>query len=72
MCYLYDTFYISLLDSVKSTPIPPHKHSTIPPTAYIKNDQEYFEVEDILDLRCTKNWLEYLIKWKGYPGPDNS
>jgi len=72
MRHIHDTFHISLLDPVKSTPIPLHGLPAAPPAAYIKDDQEHFEVDDILNFRRTRNRLEYLIKWKGYPDSDNS
>ena len=71
MHHIHDTFYISLLDPLKSTPIPPHRLPAAPPAAYVKDDHEYFEVEDIQDSCRTRNRLEYLIKWKGYPDSDN-
>ena len=42
-----------------------------PPALYIKDNYEYFEIEEIRDSRCIKNQLQYLIKWKGYPESDN-
>ena len=72
MHHIHDTFYISLLDPLKSTPIPPHRLPAMPPATYVKDDHEYFEVEDIQDSRRTRNRLEYLIKWKGYPDSNNS
>jgi len=51
MHYIHDTFHISLLDSIKSTAIPPHGPSIAPLATYIKDDDEYFEVENILDSR---------------------
>ncbi|HUJ80479.1 MAG TPA: hypothetical protein VLW83_01275, partial [Candidatus Acidoferrales bacterium] len=72
MRHIHDTFHISLLDPVKSTAIPPHGLPAAPPAAYVKDDHEYFEVEDVLDSRRIRNRLEYLIKWKGYPDSDNS
>ena len=53
MCHIHDTFHISLLDPVKSTAIPPHRLSAAPPAAYVKDDHEYFEVEDIFDSHRT-------------------
>ena len=72
MRYIYDTFYISLLNPVKSTPILPHGLPTTPPSIYIKNNQEHFEVDDILNSYRIRNWLDYLIKYKGYSESDNS
>ena len=53
MRHIHDTFHISLLDPVKSTAIAPHGLPAAPPAAYIKDDQEHFEVDDILDSRRT-------------------
>ena len=72
MRHIHDTFHISLLDPLKSTSIPPHRLLTAPSAAYVKDDHEHFEVDDILDSRHIRNRLEYLIKWKGYPDSDNS
>ena len=72
MRHIHDTFHISLLDPIKSTAIAPHGLPAAPPATYIKDDQEHFEVDDILDSRRIRNRLEYLIKLKGYPDSDNS
>jgi len=72
MCHIYDMFHISLLDPIKSIAIPPHGLPATPPATYITNDHEYFEVEDVLDSRRTRNRLKYQIKWKAYPDSDNS
>jgi len=55
MCYIHNTFHISLLDPVKSTAIAPHGLPAAPPAAYIKDDQEHFEVDNILEARRTRN-----------------
>jgi len=72
MHHIHDTFHISLLNHFKSTAIPLHGLSTAPPTTYIKDNYQYFEVKDVLDSCRTRNRLEYLIKWKGYLDSDNS
>ena len=74
MCHIHNTFHVSLLDPVKSTPLVPTPHGLppTPPALYIKDDQEYFEIEDILNSCHVKNHLEYQVKWKGYPDSDNS
>jgi hypothetical protein len=69
---IHDTFHVSLLEPYKTTPIPPHGIPPPPPPLYIKDDQEFYEIEAILDSRRVKNRLQYLIKWKGYPDSDNS
>jgi len=69
---LHNVFHVSLLDPVKSTPLAPHGLPPPQPALYIKDSEEYFEVEDILASKRINNQLHYLIKWKGYPSSDNS
>jgi len=71
MCHLHNVFHISLLDPVKATSLLPHMLPW-PPTLYIKDNQEYFEIEDILDSKRMGHRLQYLIKWKGFPDSENS
>src|SRR5204862_7739576 len=74
MRHIHDTFHISLLDPVKLTPLVPDPHGLppAPPTLYVKDNHEYFEIEDILDSKREGRRLYYLIKWKGYPDSENS
>ena len=37
------------------------------PSPIIINDEEEYEVEEILDKRKHYSKIQYLIKWKGYP-----
>jgi len=39
---------------------------------YVKDNQEYFEIEDILDSKCMGRHLQYVVKWKGFPDSENS
>jgi hypothetical protein len=71
MRHLHDVFHVSLLDPVKVTTLPPRMPPP-PPTLYVKDDQEYFEIEDILDSKRTGRHLRYLVKWKGFPNSENS
>ena len=36
------------------------------------DDQEEFDVEEILDTRIRRKRREYLVKWKGYGSEDNT
>ena len=72
MHYIYNVFHVSLLEPYKSSSLPPHSLPLPLPLAYVKDDHEYFEVEDVLDSRRIGNRIQYLIKWKGYPHSDNS
>jgi hypothetical protein len=71
MRHLHDVFHVSLLDPVRSTSLPPRVPPP-PPALYVKDGQEYFEVEDILDSKRTDRRLYYLVKWKGFPDSENS
>ena len=70
MRHLHDVFHVSLLDSVKATTLSP-RMPPAPPAVYVKDDHEYFEIEDILDSKRIGRRLHYLIKWKGYPDSEN-
>jgi hypothetical protein len=39
----------------------------IPPPPEIVNDQEEYEVENIVNHQNTRIGVEYLVHWKGYP-----
>ena len=69
---IHDTFHVSFLDPVKSTSLAPHGLPPAPPPLYVQDDQEYFEIEDILDSKRLGRRLHYLVKWKGYPDSENS
>ena len=71
MRHLHNVFHVSFLDPVKATSLPP-RIPPPPPTVYVKDGQEYFEVEDILDSKRIGRRLHYLVKWKGFPDSENS
>jgi hypothetical protein len=71
MRHLHDVFHVSLLDAVKPTSLSPRMPPP-PPALYIKDDQEYFEIGDILDSKHIGHRLHYLVKWKGFPDSENS
>jgi len=60
----HPVFHVSLLEPVKENTIPGRYQ--LPPPPIIINDNEEFEVEEILDSRIFRNKLEYYIDWKGY------
>jgi Chromo (CHRromatin Organisation MOdifier) domain len=66
MRQLHSVFHVSLLNLVRSTSLAPRLPPT-PPALYVKDDQEYYEIEDILDSHRDSRHLKYLIKWKGFP-----
>jgi Chromo (CHRromatin Organisation MOdifier) domain len=69
---IHDVFHVSLLDPYKSSSIPAHSFPPAPPPLYVQDDQEYWEVENILDSKFIGRRLYYLVKWKGFPDSDNS
>jgi RNase H-like domain found in reverse transcriptase/Reverse transcriptase (RNA-dependent DNA polymerase)/Integrase zinc binding domain/Chromo (CHRromatin Organisation MOdifier) domain/Retroviral aspartyl protease len=67
---VHNRFHISLLTPYKQTDAFPDRPTSInrPPATLINNDQEVYEVEQILRHRQAKNGkTEYLVHWKGYP-----
>jgi hypothetical protein len=71
MRHIHNVFHVSLLDPVRSTSLEP-RLPPAPPALYVKDDKEYFEIEDILDSKRDDRHLKYLIKWKGFPDSENS
>ena len=62
-------FHVSLRGSYKSTFT---QSPSAPPPLYTKDDQEYFDNENIRDSPHVENWLQYVVKWKGYLDLENS
>jgi len=48
-----------------------HEPRQAPPPEII-DDQEEYEVEEILDAKYFRRTLKYLVKWKGYDYKNNS
>lgn len=63
---LHPTFHVSLLE-------PWHSRGTDPQPQPIDVDgEEEWEVEEILDMRGTKQDIQYLVKWMDSPSHENS
>jgi len=62
-----DTCHVSLLELYKSTSIPLRGVPAPPPPLNLKDGQEHFEIEAILDSLGVRNRLQYFIKWKEHP-----
>lgn len=64
---IHPVFHISLLE-----PAPPNA----PKASFINiepiNLDAEYEVENILDCRCVRGKVKYLIKWLGYPHSENT
>jgi hypothetical protein len=61
---IHPVFHVSLLEPVATDPIPGQVPPPVPPII-VDNEEEY-EVEEILDFRRRRNQLQYLVKWTGY------
>ena len=67
---IHNVFHVSLLEPYHESAIPGRIRPP-PPPVIVDNNQE-FEVEEILDSRRERKSLLYLVKWKGYLTSDNS
>jgi len=60
---------------IKLTLAPPDRfgrHNKPPPLPEIIEDEEHYEVEEVLDSRLYRGKLQYLVKWKGFGYEENS
>ena len=69
---IFNTFHTALLSPYKETE--DHGVNFTEPPPDLVEDQEEYEVEQILDTRLFGRWKkrQYLIKWKGYAEAHNS
>ena len=69
---VHNIFHVDLLMPYKETPAYSKAHSRPPPV--IKEGEEEYEVESILDMRQKGHGhtLQYLVHWKGYHHLDDS
>jgi hypothetical protein len=64
---VHPVFHISLLEPTSNDPLP---GQVLPPPPPIEVDEEqYWEVEEVLDSRRYRNRLQYLVRWVGYSEP---
>jgi hypothetical protein len=71
MSRIHPVFNIVKLLPVPTDPIP-GRQAVPPPPPQLINEEEHYEVEQILNSRWRRNRLEYLVKWKGYGYEENS
>src|SRR5690606_32163553 len=70
MAQIHPVFHVSLLE--KDIPNDIEGRVTPPPLPILVNNEEEYEVEEILNSRIRNNQLQYLIHWKGYSIADRS
>ncbi|MBW0583745.1 hypothetical protein O181_123460 [Austropuccinia psidii MF-1] len=61
---IHPVFHISLLEPVKTSTIPNQHQEPLPPI--IIEEEEEWEVSQILDSKFKKRKLWYLVEWKGF------
>ncbi|KAG5725697.1 hypothetical protein E4T56_gene7297 [Termitomyces sp. T112] len=65
LCQLHPAFNVVKLFLVPEDPIPGHPPKP-PPLPVLVNNEEEYEVEEILDSRVFQGKLKFKVKWKGY------
>ncbi|MBW0473366.1 hypothetical protein O181_013081 [Austropuccinia psidii MF-1] len=60
----HPVFHVSLLEPVKQSTIP-NQHQ-LPPPPVIVQEQEEWEVAQVLDSKLKRGKLWYLVEWKGF------
>ena len=71
MSRIHNVFHISLLSRHKVSDLPNRKRY-LPPPVHIDETGDFYEVEDILDVKIIHGKYQFLISWKGYPDSSNS
>ncbi|MBW0571102.1 hypothetical protein O181_110817 [Austropuccinia psidii MF-1] len=61
---IHPVFHISLLEPVKTSKIP-NRHQEPPPPITIEEEEEW-EVSQVLDSKLKRTKLWYLVEWKGF------
>jgi hypothetical protein len=63
---LYPVFHISLLEPAKPNSKPIPEHIQLPPLPVIINNEEEWELEEIVDSCYYQNQLQCQVKWTGF------
>ncbi|MBW0540079.1 hypothetical protein O181_079794 [Austropuccinia psidii MF-1] len=61
---VHPVFYVSLLEPVKQSTIP--NQNRFPPLPVIVEEQEEWEVAQVLDSKLKRGTIWYLVEWKGF------
>ena len=61
---IHNVFHPNLLQKTSTDPLTNQVNE--PPSPFIINNEEEWEVENILDARCYRGKLQYRVKWVGW------
>ena len=64
---LHDVFPIQALEQYHTQ----DRDNMILPMPPLKEDQEEWEVEEVVDKACIRKEIHYLVKWTGWPSEYN-
>ncbi len=62
--YIHDVFHSELLRSVVDDFLSDQKNESL--RSIVINDEDEWEIDDILNSRRYRKWLQYWVKWKSY------
>ncbi len=62
--HIHDVFHSELLHSVVDNSLPDQKNESS--RLIVINDEDEWKIDDILNFRRYRRWLQYQVKWKSY------
>ncbi len=62
--HIHNVFYSELLHSVVDDFLSDQKNESS--KSIVINDEDEWEINDILNFRCYRRWFQYRVKWKSY------
>jgi hypothetical protein len=65
---MHDVFHVNLLEKYYENTIAGRETLPPPPVSVLVGEEivDEYEVESIVDSRCHRNKMQYLVHWKGY------
>jgi len=62
--HIHDVFHSELLHSVVDNSLSDQKNESS--KSIVINDEDEWKIDDILNFRCYRRWLQYKVKWNDY------